>query len=134
MQPFEVALTEELKTIPELQSRVYPLRAPEATKHNGVPYLIYGSSDGVRDKSLNGFMKSKEVRAELNILAARYADMKAITKKVVALLISFEKRQIGTDGPLIDELIYMQPIETYENQPELHRCMIEFTVYFDEED
>lgn len=133
MQDFEQALTQELKSVSALGGRVYPLFAPEAVKKNGVPYLIYASSEGLRDKSLDGYMESKEVRGELNVIADRYADMKAITRQVVALLLSFEGRQIGTDGPLIDELIYMQPIETYESQPELHRCMIEFTVYFKED-
>jgi len=131
---FEPALVDELKTISALQNRIYPLYSPEAVKKNGVPYLIYASSEGVRDKSLEGYMQSKEVRAELNVIAERYSDLKAITKQVVALLISFEGRQIGTDGPLIDELTYQMPVEIYESQPDLYRCVVEFTAYFDEED
>ena len=129
---FEPALVQELKTITALGGRIYPLFAPEATKHNGVPYLVYASSEGVRDKTLGGYLKSKEVRGELNIVAARYGDMKAITKQVIDLLVSMEQRQIGTDGPFIQELIYQQPVEMYEPQPDLHRCVIEFSSYFDE--
>jgi len=129
---FEPALVQELKTIPELQNRVYPLFAPEANAEQGVPYLIYASSEGLRDKTLSGYLESKEVRGELNIIAKRYGDMKAITKKVVALLISFEGRQIGANGPFIEELTYQMPVELYEAQPDLHRCVIEFQVYFEE--
>ena len=129
---FEPALVQELKTIPELQNRVYPLFAPEANAEQGVPYLIYASSEGLRDKTLSGYLESKEVRGELNIIAKRYGDMKAITKKVVALLISFEGRQIGANGPFIEELTYQMPVELYEAQPDLHRCVIEFEVYFEE--
>lgn len=132
MQDFEQALVQELNSITALGGRIYPLFAPEATKHNGVPYLIYASSEGLRDKTLGGYSDSKEVRGELNIIAERYADMKAITKKVVALLISFEGRQIGTGGPYIEEVTYQMPVELYEAQPGLHRCVIEFQVYFEE--
>ncbi|WP_019534212.1 DUF3168 domain-containing protein [Paenibacillus ginsengihumi] len=133
---FEAALTHELKTnIVALENRVYPLTAPEATAGQGVPYLIYASSEGLRDKALDGYMQSKAVHAEVNIVAARYGDMKAIARQVSALLIGMEGRVIGTDGPFIEELTYRQdPVEIYENQPGLYRCMIEFTVYFNEED
>lgn len=131
---FEPALVEELKSIPELENRIYPLFAPEATKYNGVPYLIYGSSEGIRDKSLDGYMNSKEVRAELNVVTESYGELKSITKQVIDLLVSFEQRTIGTNGPYIKELEYQMPIEIYENQPNLYRCMIEFSAYFDEEE
>jgi len=130
---FEPALVQELKTISALENRIYPLTAPEATASGGVPYLIYASSEGLRDKSLGGYLKSKEVRAELNIIAKKYSDMKAITKQVIALLITFEGRQIGTDGPFIEELTYQMPVEMYESQPDLHRCIIELSVFFGEE-
>lgn len=129
---FEPALVQELKTITALENRIYPLTAPEATASGGVPYLIYSSSEGLRDKTLGGHLESKEVRAELNIIAKRYSDMKAITKQVIAILLSFEGRQIGSGGPFIDELVYQSPVEIYENQPNLYRCVVEFSAYFDE--
>jgi hypothetical protein len=126
---FEPALVQELKTITALENRIYPLTAPEATASGGVPYLIYSSSEGLRDKTLGGHLESKEVRAELNIIAKRYSDMKAITKQVIALLIGFEGRQIGTDGPFIEELTYQMPVEMYESEPGLYRCVVEFSAY-----
>lgn len=126
---FEPALVQELKTITALENRIYPLTAPEATASSGVPYLIYASSEGLRDKTLGGHLSSKEVRAELNIIAKKYSDMKAITKQVVALLTGFEGRRIGTDGPFIEELTYQMPVEMYESQPDLYRCVVEFSAY-----
>ena len=131
---FEAALTQELKTISALQNRVYPLVAPEATAGNGVPYLVYGSSEPLRDKGLDGYLESGEIRAELNIIAKRYSDMKAITKQAVALLVGFEGRAIGTDGPFIQEIIYQSPVEIYENQPDLYRCVVEFSAFIGEDD
>jgi len=130
---FEPALAQELKTIPELQNRVYPLYAPEANAEQGVPYLIYASSEGLRDKTLSGYLESKEVRGELNIIARRYGDMKAITRLVIALLVDMIGRKIGTDGPYIKDISYQHPVEMYEPQPDLYRCLVEFTAYFDEE-
>lgn len=128
---FEPALVQELKSIAALENRIYPLFAPEAVKKNGVPYLIYASSEGLRDKVLGGHLESKEVRGELNVITSLYSDMKAITKQVIAILLSFEGRRIGTNGPLIEELTYQMPVEMYEPQPDLHRCVVEFSAYFE---
>ena len=131
---FEQAFTQEFETISALENRIYPLTSPEANADSGVPYLIYGSSEGLRDKSLGeGYLDSKTVEVELNIVAARYADMKTITKQVVDLLLSFELRKIGTTGPFIQELVYEAPVEIYEEEPDLYRCVVEFTAYFKEE-
>lgn len=129
---FEAALTLELKTIAALSNRVYPLTAPEATAGNGVPYLIYVSSEGRRTKTLDGFHTSKHVSGELNVIAARYADMKALTANVIDLLIGMEQRVIGIGGPFIQELTYDDPVELYEEQSQLYRCLIDFEVYFDQ--
>lgn len=131
MQTFEAALETELKTISALGNRVFPAHAPEANKNGGTPYLVYVSSEGLQDKTLDGYMDSKSVRAEVNIIADRYGTMKAITRDVVALLVGFEGRVIGTDGPFISELTYNAPVELYEEKPALHRCLVEFDVYFE---
>lgn len=131
---FEPALRQELIAIPEVHNRVYPLDAPEATKHNGVPYIIYSSSEGLRDKAITeGYLSSKEVRGEINVIAERYSEMKAITKKVIAILLSFPGRQIGSGGPYIDDLTYEMPVELYEVQAALYRCPIEFSVFYKED-
>jgi len=128
---FEAALTQELKTIAALGNRVYPHVAPEANAKAGVPYLIYVSSYGVRLKSLGeGFLEGKEVRAEINVMTARYKDMKAIVNDVIELLIGMEQRTIGTNGPFIQELTYNQPVELYEEKAKLYRSVIEFNTFF----
>jgi hypothetical protein len=128
---FEEALAQELKTIDALQKRVYPLVSPEANAGKGVPYLIYGSSEGQRTKTIGeGYQQGRTVRGELNVVAGRYADLKGLTRAVLDLLVGFEGRQIGTDGPLIQELTYGEPVELYEDAPGLYRCVIDFEVYF----
>lgn len=129
-QTFEEALTEEMKSIAALEGRVYPAFAPEATAGQGVPYLFYLSSPGLRTKTQDGYLTGRSVRGELNVVAARYASLKPVSTAVLDQLISFERRRIGTDGPFIQEVTYEQPVELYEDKPKLYRCMIEFEVYF----
>jgi hypothetical protein len=128
---FEPALAQELKTISALNGRVYPLTGPEQRFDLTQPYLIYGSSEGMRTKELgSGYQAGKAVPGEINVIAPRYADAKAIMKDVIALLVGMERRVIGTDGPFIQELTYEAPVELYEEAPKLYRCLLQFEVYF----
>lgn len=128
---FEDALTIELKTIAALNNRVYPLTAPEVEFDLTQPYLIYGSSAGKRTKELgSGYQSGKTVRGELNVIAPRYADMKSITDSVIDKLVSMEQRVIAITGMFIQELVYSEPVELYEEKPKLYRSVIDFEVYF----
>ncbi|WP_010498542.1 hypothetical protein [Paenibacillus elgii] len=129
-QTFEEALTAEMKSIAALEERVYPGFAPEANAGQGVPYLIYVSSPGLRTKTQDGYQTGRAVRGELNVVSARYANLKTVSAAVLDQFISFERRRIGTDGPFIQEVTYQQPVELYEDKPNLYRCMIEFEVYY----
>lgn len=125
---FEDALEDELKSIAALQNRVYPLA--NATKQNGTPYVIYVSSEGLRTKTLDGYQIGKQVAGEINVVSSRYGEMKSVTNAVIELLVSVQQRTIGTDGPFIQEISYEQPREFYEENAKLHRCLIDFEVYF----
>jgi len=128
---FEPALAQELKSIAALENRIFPLTAPETSFDLTKPYLIYGSSEGLRTKEIsNGYQSGKTVRGELNVIAPRYSEMKSITAEVIDLLVGMELRHIGTNGPFIQELTYEEPVELYEDQPKLYRCVIDFEVYF----
>lgn len=129
---FETALVEELKTITEFNNRIYPHTSPDANAAKGIPYLIYVSSEGLNDKTLEGYQFSKFVPVEFNIITKTYEQMKILTKQVISLLKTFEGRQIGASGPQIDELTYQTPVELYEKEPKLFRCVIEVTFYFKE--
>lgn len=131
MQMFEQALAQELETIPTLGGKVYPLNAPEKAYDKTKPYAIYVSSEGLRTKEIGaGYVAGKSVRAEVNVIAKRYEEVKPIAATVVDLLVSMERRQIGTDGPFIQEMTYRAPVEIYEPAPALYRSVIEFNVYF----
>lgn len=125
---FEAALTMELKTITDVQNRVYPLNAPEKTIS---PYILYGSSEGVRTNTItDGYLSNRAVQGEINVIAPKYSIMKQITRKVIDLLISMNQRQIGDNGPYINEMVYEAPTELYEHEVDLYRCVISFTTYY----
>jgi hypothetical protein len=124
---FETALRDELFTIPELAGKVHPLNAPEGTK---APYLVYLSSEGLQDKTLQGYLATKEVSCELNILHSSYANLKALTANVLTVLRSFQSRTIGTNGPYIQDITYEEPVELYEELIKQYRCNINIQVYF----
>lgn len=132
MNVFEEALINELQSITEIGNRVYPSSAPEKVRNESVPYIILISSYGVKTKSLDGYRDGKRVPVELNVITTRYEQLKSITQKVMHLLENMEGRVIGLDGPFIQELTYLAPVEIYESAPKLHRCLIDFNVFFEE--
>lgn len=122
---FEQALTAELEQIEGLMDKVFPLNAEEGTK---APYLIYFGSEGLEDKTLDGYLDSKEVDCELNIMQYSYSGLKYLTKQILSKLKSFQSRTIGEQGPFIQSVSYQKPVEIYEKEVDLYRCVIEITV------
>lgn len=123
---FEAALVAELSAVPELAGKIFPLSANGAP----APYLVYVSSEGLPSKGLDGYGSSNNVAVMLNIMSYTYSGLKKITAEVLAILHTFEKRQLGEGGPFIQELTHQEPVEGYEPLPKLNRCVIEFNVYF----
>jgi hypothetical protein len=126
---FEEALRVELGTLTGLSNKVFPLNATEGTK---APYVVYVSSEGLQVKTLQGYLGSKEVDCEINILHDSYANMKDLGKEVLAKIISFQGRHIGgllsKDGPFIQNVTYTKPMEIYEKEVALYRSVIDITV------
>lgn len=128
---FEAALRSELVTISGLSNKVFPIRAPEGTE---APYLIYTTTLGDYDKSLEGWHKSKGVTVELNVIHDRAAAVRALSREVQALVMGFEGRQLASTGPLVDEIIFEgEGVELYEAQVDLYRKVISFKTCFKEE-
>jgi len=122
---FEQALTAELEQIEGLMDKVFPLNAEEGTK---APYLIYFGSEGLEDKTLDGYLESKEVECELNIMQYSFLELKYLSKQVLDKVKSFQSRVIGEDGPFIQSISYQKPVVLYEKEVNLYRCVIEITV------
>jgi len=126
---FETAMVTELNSIPELHSKVFPLKAPDSAK---VPYAVYESSEGIPTKTMGGYQSGKPVEMELNVVAGTYSSLKQVTAAVVAKLISFEGRSIGTDGPFIQEFTLRDSDEFYNRETKLQYATLSFEVYFNQ--
>jgi hypothetical protein len=124
---FEEALTAELTMVEGLDNKVFPLNAKEGTVP---PYIVYLSSEGVQDKSFDGYLITKEVECEINILHSTYREMKGLTKVVLEKILSFQGRTIGEDGPRIQNLSYEKPIELYEKEIKQYRSVIDVKFKF----
>lgn len=124
---FEEALRAELSSISGLSNKVFPLHAKEGIT---TPYIIYVSSEGIPDKTFEGYLDSKEVECEINIIHNSYSSMKSLTKSVLDKIRSFQGRYIGGYGPLIQNVSYEKPVELYENEVSLYRCLIDIKVRY----
>jgi hypothetical protein len=127
---FEKAMVEELAVIIDIGSKVYPLVVPQIDGAPvPAPYVVYGSSEGVRVRALDGYKDGKGVEVDINIVASTYPDMKRIAAAVIDMIVSFEQRAIGSEGLFIQEVILEDPGEIYDDVPKLHKCVFSFTVH-----
>ena len=126
---YEPALRLELMAVTGLNNKVFPNVAPPNTVTD---YAVYKSSEGQQEKSLNGYLQTKSVDTELNLITSTFANLKTLEKAVIAKLISFQSRAIGTGGPFIQNISYEKPIELYEPLPKLYRAIINIQVYFEQ--
>ena len=125
----EKALRYELENrISELSDEIYPTNAPKtATK----PYLVYARINTDRSKTLTGYTRNQSLSFMFSIMAAKYSDMKSLTEKVEAFILSIPRTEIGEDAKIFIEDIEINNIsETYEHELKVNRGIIDFTIYF----
>lgn len=125
---FEEALAYELQTIPAFTDSVFPLVVSEG---KNAPYLAYMSNEGVKLKTLSGYIDRKNISAEVNLVAKSYPDVKELTTLVMDKIISFQFRAIGDGtGPYIQDVSFNEdPKEGYEASTDSYMSTITFQVY-----
>ena len=74
------------KAIPELKKNIYPTNAP---KESVRPYLVYYRDRTDRLRTLEGDTGSRGIGFLFSIMAARYEDMRRLTDRAEALLLTF---------------------------------------------
>lgn len=113
--------------IPELTNQIYPTNAPEkATK----PYLVYARINTDLTKTLEGYTGDQALSYMFSCMATRYADMKSLTEKVKAFLISIVQTKIGKDQDIYIEDMDINNIdEAWEPELKVNRGIIDFTIY-----
>lgn len=125
----EKALRYELiKGISELANSIYPTNAPESTEK---PYLVYARISTKRVKTLDGATEKQALSYMFSIMATKYSDMKSLTNKVEALLLSIPQTYIGEMKNIFVEDLNINNIdETWENELKVNRGIIDFTIYY----
>lgn len=125
---FEIALREELTAVSGLENKLFPSDAPEDTPS---PYVVYDSSEGVQDKSLDGYLSSKAVECALNVVCSSYKALKTLSPEVIQRLLSFEQRTIGVTAPVFVQELRLDgnSMDFYDPDIQMYRCVIEFTAY-----
>lgn len=125
---FEESLRIELMAIEGLENKVYPLTASEGTNP---PYVVYTSSEGVFEKTLDGgyITGTKEIECEIHILTGSYSNLKTLSREVITKITSFQGRVIGgLDGVRIVDVEYDNPHEEYIEDLQEYLCVLTLTV------
>jgi hypothetical protein len=123
---FEEALAIDLESIPAFADKVFPL---VVAADKTAPYIAYASNEGLKLKTLTGYIESKSISVEVNIVAKNYTELKQLTSLVMDKLISFENSSIGDGSLLIQEVYFQPPLEAYDNESDLYRSTLTFQVY-----
>ena len=125
----EKALRHEIENrIPELSNQVYPTNAPEgATK----PYLVYYRTNTDKTKTLDGYTDKQALSYMFSVMAIKYSDMKSLSNKIEAFLMSIARTNIGaTDQIYVEDLNITNINETWESELGVNRGIITFTIYY----
>lgn len=124
---FEQALRAELVTLSNLSSKVFPLFAPEGTTP---PFVVYQKIRTDYVKTLDGTQEKRDGFYEFDILAPTYAVLQSQYVALVDKFKTFIGRNIGTNGPFIQNVTIENAVELYENQVDWHRMNLEVKFYF----
>jgi hypothetical protein len=124
---FEEALCAELKTIAGLEQKVFPQKAEENTE---APFITYTSSDGEKVQTLEGFTDLTELSFEIDLVAISYEQLKSYVQVVSNKLRSFFGRSIGTNGPIIKSITFLEPTEDFQEDQNYHKSTFNIRVRF----
>lgn len=124
-EQIETLLKKELSKIQVLNGNVYPLAVPESVP---APYIAYVQAGGEYGRDLQGYDGTRSCDYEINILSAKYSQLKLIEKNVFTVLKSFIGMNLSEST--IQDILINVPVEGYEEAVKLQRANIQFTVYF----
>lgn len=122
----EKLLVKQLGNIEELRNKVFPTNIPEGQKP---PFCVYIKSSHKQLRTLQGIESNIETSFLINILSKSYTELKTLTQKVINGL----KNMTGEDNIIIENTEVENISETYENELELYRSIIDFKIQYKEE-
>jgi hypothetical protein len=125
----EQGLTVELSAVLGLANKVFPLTAMQGTQ---VPDLVYTLGHNERTQSLTGHDGLVQAQYQLDLYHSTYANLKALKKLLIQNLKTYNLRNIGSNGPFIQQVEIITDFEAYESEVKLYKGIIEFEVHFNE--
>ncbi len=129
---FEEALEKELKAIPELENKIFPVVAPDYVL---APYLVYKKESLKFVKTLSGVIPNKaEGIYKLAILSDDYPELQTISFGVRNALFGFLQRKIGDEetGPFVENVSVEFLGDGYVLSEDLYRSDMQCTVKYKE--
>ena len=124
---FDEALQAELKTIIGLETKVFPLAAPEKAL---APYLVFKKDNVKFKKTLSGALPKAEGFYTLTLITKTYEELQLKTSSITDKLWSFLGRNIGTSGPLIENVTVELMGDQYEPEVDLLRADISLKINY----
>ena len=115
---FDEGLREELKSIVNLNKRVYPIVAPEGIKP---PFVVYRKSRSKYSKDLAGIITDVEGTYEIIVICDDYKTLDILIEEIKKKLIKVLFRRIGETGPIINNLELEDLGNEYIYQPNAYK-------------
>lgn len=122
----EKLLVKQLGNIEELRNKIFPTNIPEGQKP---PFCVYIKSSYKQLRTLQGIESNIETSFLINVLSKSYSELKTLTQKVINGL----KNMTGEDNIIIENIEIENISDTYENELELYRSIIDIKIQYKEE-
>lgn len=122
----ERLLVKQLGNIEEIKNKIFPTNIPEGQKP---PFCVYIKSSYKQLRTLQRIESNIETSYLINVLSKSYSELKALTQKVINEL----KNITGEDKITIENIEIENISETYENELELYRSIIDIKIQYKEE-
>lgn len=124
---FGEALRFELIQIPQLNNKVFPVIAPASTES---AFLVYKRKNVDYKKTLSGRTNLANAIYELSIVTNSYAEKEEIESLITVIIMSFLNRNIGDNGPYIQDVTFRLQEEIYAFEPDLISSTIQLEVIY----
>jgi hypothetical protein len=127
----EVGLVALLNADPDISAlvatRIYPVLLPPNAPASGFPALTYQVAGGVSEPTFETSGPIK-LRMQFDCWGKNYSDAAMLRKTLVQVLNGYTG--ILSDGTELNDSIFIQPIDFYEQDTLLYRCAVEFYFLF----
>jgi hypothetical protein len=110
-----------------VDDRVYYNTAPQDVE---VPYIVLFKIAGPREHSHDGVSHLAHPRFQFSVFANTYLEAKQVTQAIQGILDCFQGE---SEGILIESCLYINEVDMYEPQTNLHHIASDYEIYHKED-